>query len=69
MTISAADIDAVTVAAQALPPAKGNYLEPDFGIALEDFELIERMSAAGGRSAGPAVMTTVGRVISNNGRW
>ena len=30
MSISAVDVDAVTLAAQALPPAKGNYLEPDF---------------------------------------
>lgn len=30
MSISTVDVDAVTLAAQALPPAKGNYLEPDF---------------------------------------
>ena len=30
MTISAADIDVVTLAAEALSRAKGNYLEPDF---------------------------------------
>ena len=29
MTISAADIDAVALAAQELPPAQGNYLESD----------------------------------------
>jgi hypothetical protein len=34
MTISPAEIDAVTLAAQALPPAKGNYLEPDFVINM-----------------------------------